>query len=80
MKTIPETLDICHYIAGKNNDIDKLYFSPSKYPPPGVGQWSDQYQPWANLKRDLEFAALSCSNTVTSNGCGAQNKNNNTIR
>ncbi len=45
-----------------------------------ISEWSNLYQPWVNLKRDLEVAAISCGNTVISNGGGVPSKNNKSIR
>ena len=71
----PEEVDICSYLSAQKYPTERLYFSPSKYSPPLVGDHmlSEEggfFPGWIALKRDLEIAAIEAGNAIISNGGG----------
>lgn len=80
LKNQSQPIEICHFIGGKNPDIEKLHFVPSLNHPPENVQWSNLYKPWVILRGDLEVVAIAWGNTFISSSGGISSKNKNTIR
>jgi len=84
-KSPPEDGDICDYLGGQKRQIQRLYFSPTSYPPPKIddhmktvtkdGKRTCNVQGWIDLKRDIETSALDGGNPVISNGSNGRGNN-----
>ena len=71
----PQDVDICSYLGASKYPTERLYFPPSKYPPPSAdgGMSLEEgvfFRSWINLKQDLEIAALESRHLIVSNGGG----------
>ena len=76
-----ETLDICSYLNGQNNDVTRLYFCPKKYPPPANDQEmegideTNKCTSWQSLKKELETVCFDLGNPIVCNGSQSSGKN-----
>ena len=73
--SVPRDVDICSYLCASKYPTERLYFPPSKYPPPSANEHMSSkeggfFRSWINLKRSLEIAALEAGHTIVSNGGG----------
>ena len=69
------TDNICRYFGGGMCPSRRIYFCPRTYPPPVSVQQMDAsnktvHPGFADLRRDLEVAALTAGNPICSNGHG----------
>ena len=66
-----QEVDFCQYLNGGRKPTYRLYFDSEKYPPPKNNEMetdSDKYEPWINLKRDIQTVAHHSGSPVTAKG------------